>query len=268
MTLDPFEAVNRAFSKQSHHYDLEDRANPVLSDMRQQVYAHVSRFLKPGDSMLELNAGTGIDALHFALSGHSVHATDLSDGMIQEIRKKVAASSLGDKFTCQQLSYDQLHHLNGKQFDYVFSNFGGLNCIQDLGKVTQYLPGILKPGAYITWVIMPPVCPWELLGVFKGRIGKAFRRFRKAGVMAHLEGEYFKTYYHSLSSMKEAFGKPFTFIAAEGLAAFTPQPHRGDFPGKHPVLYKTLKNIDRVVTPHFPFNRWADHIMVTFQFKG
>jgi ubiquinone/menaquinone biosynthesis C-methylase UbiE len=267
-TLHSFESVNRAFSKQSLHYDLEDRANPVLSDMREQVYAHVSKFLKPGNSLLELNAGTGIDALHFALSGYSVHATDLSDGMVHEIRKKITASSLGDKFTSQQLSYDQLHQLHGRQFEYVFSNFGGLNCIQDLASVTKHLPGILKPGACITWVIMPPVCPWELLGIFKGRLGHAFRRFHKDGVMAHLEGEYFKTYYHSLSSIKEAFGRSFTLLAAEGLAALTPQPHRGDFPAKHPVLYKALRNIDRVVTPHFPFNRWADHIIVTFQFRG
>lgn len=269
VTLDPLDAVNRAFSKQSLHYDQEDIANPVLADMRRQVYAHVQRFIKPGSSILELNAGTGIDALYFASSGYAVHATDLSDGMIREIRKKIAGSSQGDRFTCQQLSYDQLHQLEGeRRFDHVFSNFGGLNCIQDLHQVTRHLPGILTPGAYVTWVIMPPVCPWELLGVFKGRIGDAFRRFRKDGVIAHLEGEYFKTYYHSLSDVKAAFGKPFTFIAAEGLAALTPQPHRGDFPVKHPALYKTLKAIDRVVSPRFPFNRWADHIIVTFQFNG
>lgn len=104
VTLDPLDAVNRAFSKQSPHYDQEDSTNPVLADMRRQVYAHVHRLIKPGSSILELNAGTGIDALHFASSGYAVHATDLSDGMIREIRKKIESSSLGDRFTCQQLS--------------------------------------------------------------------------------------------------------------------------------------------------------------------
>jgi len=63
---DQFAAVDRAFSKQSLHYDEEDRTNHILIDMREQVYAHVNNYLKPGSSILELNAGTGIDAVHFA----------------------------------------------------------------------------------------------------------------------------------------------------------------------------------------------------------
>ena len=57
--------------------------------MREQVYAHVNNYLKPGSSILELNAGTGIDAVHFASLGHRVHATDLSSGMIKQIRDKM-----------------------------------------------------------------------------------------------------------------------------------------------------------------------------------
>ncbi|MEJ0029487.1 MAG: hypothetical protein WDO15_03595 [Bacteroidota bacterium] len=35
-------AVNKAFSVQSAHYDEDDKANPVIVDLRQQVYRHVS----------------------------------------------------------------------------------------------------------------------------------------------------------------------------------------------------------------------------------
>src|SRR3954469_12979895 len=117
----PYQSVNRAFSKQSINYDAEDRCNIVLQDMRLQVYEHVSKFLKPNSRMLELNAGTGIDALHFTMQGHRVHATDLSDGMIAEIEKKIKDNPVNDKLTCQQLSYDQLDRLKEEKFDYVFS---------------------------------------------------------------------------------------------------------------------------------------------------
>ncbi len=258
--------VNRAFSKQSLAYDSDDQVNRVLQDMRQQVYRHVAFFMKKGSEILELNSGTGIDALHFVHQGHRVCATDLSDGMVAQIEKKIHDHQLKDRLTCRQLSYDQLHQLNGHKFDYLFSNFGGLNCIDDLSKVTMNLPTLLNPGSFVTWVIMPPVCPWELLWIFKGHGKQAFRRFHKAGVMAHLEGEYFKTFYHSLAQIKEAFGSQFKFMKSEGLCALSPPPSRGDFPIKHPWLYHSLQTMDSLVRINFPFNRWADHIIVTFQY--
>jgi ubiquinone/menaquinone biosynthesis C-methylase UbiE len=264
--MNQFEAVNRAFSKQSFHYDQDDQVNPVLQDMRQQVYDHVLKFIKPNSSILELNAGTGIDALHFTALGHHVHATDLSDGMILQIKNKVQQNNLYEKLSYQQLSYNKLQQITGIQFDYVFSNFGGLNCIPDLTSVTKQLPGLLKPGAYVTWVIMPRVSPWELAGALKGHVKKAMRRFNKNGIEAHLEGESFTTYYHTLTEIKAAFGAQFKFIMSEGLAALSPPPHRGDLPLNSPVLYKTLRRLDQKARIHFPFNRWADHIIVTFQF--
>jgi ubiquinone/menaquinone biosynthesis C-methylase UbiE len=139
-----FEAVNRAFTKQSFHYDHDDRTNIVLKDMRAQVYEHVDRFIKPNSFILELNAGTGIDAMRFVNAGHRVHATDLSTGMVRQMEMKIQQAGIESKLTCQQVSFNQLDKVVTKEFDYVFSNFGGLNCIQDLSDVTRHLPEILK----------------------------------------------------------------------------------------------------------------------------
>lgn len=259
------EAINRGFSRQSIGYDQADRDNIILQDLRQQVYRHVEKFLKPESHILELNAGTAIDALHFASQGHYVHATDISDGMIAQIKKKTTSTVAGSRVTYQQLPFDQLDSVTRGNFDYVFSNFGGLNCTSDLRKVTRHLPALLKPGGHATWVIMPPICPWELLSVFKGRWRQAFRRLRKGGVIAHVEGEYFRTYYHSFDEIQSAFGGSFKCVNREALAALSPPPHRGDFPIRHPAVYRALRKLDRVVGSVFPFNRCADHIIVTFQ---
>lgn len=261
------EAINRGFSRQSNDYDHSDQSNQVLQDMRHQVYAHVEKYLRPESYILELNAGTGLDALHFISAGHRVHATDLSDGMIRQIRSKISENDLSAQLTFQQVSFDQLDKVYLKNFDYVFSNFGGLNCIQDLSLVSQHLPPLLKPNAFLTWVIMPPVCPWELLAIFKGRWKHALRRLNKNGTLAHLEGEYFKTYYHSLKNIRSALGPSFTLIGLEGLAALSPQPYHKEFPVKHPEFYNALRKLDGWCHSTFPFNRWADHIMVTFQYK-
>jgi ubiquinone/menaquinone biosynthesis C-methylase UbiE len=267
MNIEQTVAVNAAFSKQSAGYDDADQANIVLRDLREQVYKHVRRYLRPESHILELNAGTGIDALKFVSEGHHVTATDLSDGMVAQIKTKIARHQLHSRLKCLQLSYDNINILSGEKFDFVFSNFGGLNCIQDLRAVTHHLPQLLVPGAIVTWVIMPPVCLWELAGIFAGHGHKAFRRLQKNGTRSHLEGSYFTTYYHSLPDIKSAFGKQFRLIESEGLGALSPPPHRGDIPVAYPRLYNFLTKADRAVRSFTPFNRWADHIIVTFRFK-
>ena len=256
--------VNKAFSKQSFRYDEEDTNNSMLQVWRKQVYAHVDAFLKPASKILELNSGTGIDAVHFVKSGHRVHCVEISDGMIEEISQKIEKFQLQASLSYQQLSFESLDQVSGK-FDYVFSNFGGLNCCNDLGKVTGKMAKLLNSGARVTWVIMPPVCGWELVWMLKGDFKKAVRRFQKDGTMAHLEGEYFKTYYYSLKELKRAFGDEFKFLKSEGLGSFSPPPSATRFTAKYKSLTRLLCAVDQKVKNYFPFNRWADHIIVTFQ---
>jgi SAM-dependent methyltransferase len=262
-----FASVNRAFSKQAHHYDEDDAKNVILHSWRQQVYGHVDSFLKPGSHILELNAGTGIDAVHFVKCGHTVHCTDISEGMIAQIGNKRLRLQLDTKLTCELRSFDNLENIGGP-FDFVFSNFGGLNCIDRLEKVTTQLPSLLRAGALVTWVIMPPVSLWELGWMLKGHGRTALRRLQKNGTIAHLEGEYFKTYYHSLDNIVKAFGSAFDLVALEGVGALSPPPSEGHLPAQHPALYRFLCNLDKSCRKHFPFNRWADHLIVTMKYKG
>ena len=257
--------VNTAFSKQSNHFDEDDFSNLILQHLRMQVYSHVDRYLKPDSLILELNAGTGIDAVRFVRMGHRVHATDLSDGMIEQIKKKIIQLRLEDNLTVQQLSFDKLDQLQGRKFDFIFSNFAGLNCCEDLTAVAKSIPEILISGGFITLVIMPPVCIWEILSVLKGN-PEAFRRFKENGVVADLEGESFRTWYHSLKSVRNAFGKNFKIVSHSGLAAISPPPYASRFALNHPILFKILQRADNGVRNYFPFNRWADHIIVSLQF--
>jgi hypothetical protein len=115
---------------------------------------------------------------------------------------------------------------------------------------------------------MPPICLWEWLWIFKGHGGKAFRRLNKNGTLASLEGELFPTYYYALRDVKKALGVNFKFISAEGLGIISPPPSRADFVSHHPTLYSWLRKIERSIGHVFPFNRWADHIIITFQYRS
>src|SRR6187402_717929 len=144
------EAVQKAFSNQAEHYDEDDLANPILIAWRKQVYDHVKSFLKPSDSILELNSGTGIDALYFARQGNQVLATDYASGMVNKIQDKINREHIEDKLSCRQCSFEALTEITGKKFDYVFSNFGGLNCSGDLSRIICQLPSLVNPGGFVT----------------------------------------------------------------------------------------------------------------------
>jgi ubiquinone/menaquinone biosynthesis C-methylase UbiE len=261
-----FEEVKAAFSLQSEIFDDYEEQNEILKWMRSVTREHVLKNLKRGDKILELNAGTGLDAVYFASKGFNVHAIDISEGMIEKLKFKVNALELQNKVTCELLSFTELHELTGRSFDYIFSNFGGLNCVDNLAKVTRHFKHILNPGGRVTFVIMPRVCPWEIALMLKGNFRTAFRRLHQGGVNANIEGVKFWTYYHGLHDVKKALGKDFRLIESRGLASLSPPPYMENFPRRYSKLYHYLANLDDRVSRYFPLNRWADHIITTFEF--
>jgi hypothetical protein len=61
--------VAKAFSKQSVLFDGIYSGDTIIQYKRDRVRAHVKRFLQPASHILELNAGTGEDAIFFAGEG-------------------------------------------------------------------------------------------------------------------------------------------------------------------------------------------------------
>jgi ubiquinone/menaquinone biosynthesis C-methylase UbiE len=260
--------VNKAFSRQSPHYDEYDKSNPTLTWMRKQVMKHALKFLRPNDKILELNSGTGIDAQFFAEKGFTVYCTDLSDGMVEQMKIKFSSGNFPGRISVQQCSFTELDKIGNRKFDFIFSNFGGLNCIPDLKEVTKFFPSLLNKNGRICLVILPPVCPWEVVQLFRGNFKFAFRRFKRNGTLANIEGIKFQTYYFSSGDVMKALGKDFKLLKLKGLALFTPIPQMEKIPKKYPQLAKALNKIDENISGVPPFNRIGDHIIVTAEYIG
>lgn len=261
-----FEKVNQAFSLQSGLFDGYEEGNEILKWMRSLTRKHLLRHLKKGNKILELNAGTGMDAVFLAEMGYRVHCIDVAQGMLEQLSAKIRLKGLQDLISFQELSFTNLEHLSGNSFDYIFSNFGGLNCAEDLIAVFNHLNKILTPGGKVTFVIIPPVCPWELGLVLKGKFKTAFRRLHKNGTIANVEGIKFPAYYYSVKDTMKALGHRFKLIELQGLASISPPPYMENFPKKYPALYKYLTHFDERLSHKIPFNMWADHFILTAQF--
>ncbi len=153
----------RAFSQQAANFDTYDAGNAINQYKRQRVREHVLRYMGGEGSILELNAGTGIDAAYFAGKGYRVHATDIAEGMQEKLRDKMWRQGLSDKVTTELCSFTALDTLRRRgPYDLIFSNFAGLNCTGELDKVLRSFAPLLNPGGQVTLVILPRFCLWEM----------------------------------------------------------------------------------------------------------
>lgn len=263
----PFTTIAEAFSRTAEKYDAFGTDHPHLSRMRSKVYAHLGRWLPPGARILELNAGAGVDAVHLAQAGYSVHATDIAPGMLQRLADKIDAFQLGDRLTYQCCSFMNVEDVQGGPYDAVFSDLGGLNCIPDLRPIIRSLPGVLRPGGLVTWVLMPPVCLWEMALLFTGRPRLAFRRLARGGTRAHLEGLYFDVYYFTPERTVGWFGQDYRLLAIEGLSVITPTAESKNFARRFPRLYRLLSAVDDRLSPRRPWRAWGDFYILSLRYQ-
>lgn len=258
-----------AFSNQSTVFDELYRNDTSIQYKRERVRNHVLQYLPEDSHILELNSGTGEDAIFFAEKGHCVHATDISEGMQEQLMLKVKSKGLNSQVTNELCSYTALDQLkNQGAYDLIFSNFAGLNCTNELDRVLASFPTLLKPNGVVTLVILPKFCLWETLLLFKGKFKTAFRRFFSAnGRTAHVEGHYFKCWYYNPSYITKRSKDQFDVLSIEGLCTIVPPSYMEGFAEKHPSVFKFLKNWEDRLKSHWPWKCLGDYYIISLRKK-
>jgi ubiquinone/menaquinone biosynthesis C-methylase UbiE len=257
--------VSAAFSAQSPVFDATYNGNQTTLWMRSRARKEVMTYIKPGARILELNCGTGIDSLYFAEQGFEVVATDNSDGMLAKLRQKISSMNTEPDISVKKCSFNRIDTLDAGTFDYVFSNFGGLNCTDKLYEVLEGIDKVLKPGGHFTLVVMPKICPWEILMLFKGYFKTAFRRFKKNGTPARIEGVHFMCYYYNPFYIIKHVGEKYKLKALKGLCIVMPPPFIEKFHERYPRIFGILEQVENRISLIPPFNRWCDHYAITMQ---
>ncbi len=227
--------------------------------VRARVRAETLRHVRPGQTLLELNAGTGLDSAFFAELGVLVTATDNAPGMLEQLHQKQRPTL---PLEVRALSYLELDALAPQQFDHAFSNFGGLNCTDRLPDVLAGLSRRLKPGGTATLVIMPRIAPWDLVEVLRGRFGLAGRRLGKGPAMATVEGVQFPCWYYPASTLRMPGCE---VIGGMALSLLVPPPHHAAFAGRYPRATRALERAEDRVCRLPGVRGWGDHYVITFR---
>ncbi|HSZ85611.1 MAG TPA: class I SAM-dependent methyltransferase [Puia sp.] len=259
-----------AFSKQSFVFDEIYSNNTIINYKRERVRNHVLNFLPQQSKILELNSGTGEDAIFFAGLGHHVTATDISEGMQNVLKQKIAKNNLQNNITTELCSFTELNKLQNKgPYDLIFSNFAGLNCTNKLSDVLASFNSLLKPHGVITLVMLPKFCLWETGLLAKGKFKTATRRFfSKRGRKARVENIFFSCWYYNPSYIIKKLRQNFEALNVEGLCTIVPPSYIGNFAEKHPGAWKYLKDKEEKYKNKWPWKFIGDYYIISLRKKA
>jgi ubiquinone/menaquinone biosynthesis C-methylase UbiE len=168
------------------------------NSQRSKVWREIDSLFHSGDRILDLGCGTGVDALHFAERGVDVFGIDASSQMIE------IAASRGARV--QRLSIEELAELDGR-FHGAISNFGVLNCAQDLRPVAVQLARLVGAGGAVAICLMGRFAWGETL-TCAGKLDwrRAVRRWSGRAAWRGME-----VFYHSSRQVRAAFAHEFSF---------------------------------------------------------
>ena len=257
------------FDEFASHYDASFTNTIIGSLMRQAVWRRIDTRFDSGDRILELNCGTGEDAIHLASRGVKVLATDASVAMIDVAREKIERAGVPDLVQLRRLAIEECDERRGAElkdaagapagFDGILSNFGGLNCVEDLSRVGTALAHYVRPGGVVVFCVMGPVVPWEWLWyTARGRVGRAWRRFGRDG--ASWRGITVR--YPSIRTVQRAFAPAFRPIRVSAIGALLPPPYTEGLTGKFPRLLRVADRWERRLENVFPLPWLADHYLI------
>jgi len=247
-------------------YDATFTHSVIGKAQRKSVYGLLSDALheSPAQKILEINCGTGEDAIWLAQQGFEVVASDISEAMIGVAKSKSDANNP----VFRQADINALsQNFEGEQFDLIFSNFGGLNCVSSvrLELFFKHASELLTENGRLLLVIMPKNTKWEqLYFLAKADFKNVFRRKRNSAT-ANVDGQKVLTYYYNPTETAHLAQRYFAVEKISPIGFFVPPSYLEPFFSKHPTLFSVLDALESAVKNWSFLSKHADHYFINLR---
>lgn len=252
-----------SFDSYAKDYDAHFTFSRIGEIQRNIVYSRLRPLLSKQHRVLEINCGTGYDALLLANQVESYLATDVSVEMIKAANEKLK-DTYNKSVKFKQCSIQKLD----KELDtcnFVFSNFGGLNCLSpnDLKAFAANCIEKLPNEADLFFVIMGKKCVSERMYFFtKGKFKSVFRRISDAGVPTKINEQEFTTWYYAPNEIAKLFCPAFECLSASSTALLVPPSYLNPFFENRNRLLNFLAALDRIFTTFKWTANYGDHYCI------
>ncbi len=224
--------------------------------IRRQVWAHYREVFRPGQLVLDLSCGTGIDSVFLARHGVRVMAADISPGMLSQLRRKVEREGVaGLVHPCVQDS-GELAAWRPGTFDGIVSAFAGLSTLSDLGRFAAMAALVLRPGGRMLLHLLARFSLWEWLGLVAHRRWAEAARLRAASERCFPVGGHPLRHYLHLpaDAYHRYFETQFELRRAYSLGALRPPSDLRRVPA---VVFGGLGRVEALVRDRRPFLDWG-----------
>jgi ubiquinone/menaquinone biosynthesis C-methylase UbiE len=258
-----FDAIARVYDK--------NFSQSLVGQKQREVSRHWLKKLLNQDKklkILEISCGTGDDALWLGSLGHWVVATDQSRAMIEQAKQKLKINGQKHvRFIACDFK-DLSDNFKGQEFDIIFSNFSGLNCIspKEVAALGRQLFGLLKPGGHLALVVFGKYTWWEtFFYLLKAQPGNAFRRWGNKDVTVTLAQDvYQRIHYYSVQQLKKSLA-PLRLIEKKPVGLFIPPSYLDAAMKKRPGFFRTLTRLERTMNGLSVTSSFADHVFLVFK---
>jgi ubiquinone/menaquinone biosynthesis C-methylase UbiE len=220
--------------------------------MRRRLWDSYLRRFRPGQHVLDLSCGTGVDAVFLAGQGIRVTGIDVSPAMIDRFWVNARAAGVEEAVTASVLDVANMTELSGSTFDGAISAFAGLNTVTDLSSVAGELGRVLRPNSAVVLHLLNRFSLWEWLGLV------ARGRWTDASKLGSLDDRAFviggHSIHHTLYGPSDAydrfFARRFLLRRSYGLGMLRPPHTVGRIPA--PAV-QCLEQLEKVVGGWHPF---------------
>jgi SAM-dependent methyltransferase len=262
----PISLAGLAFDRLAADYDEVFTESQTGRAQRDAVWRALANIFHAGDHILELNCGTGEDALFLGRRGVCVLACDASAEMVAVGKRRLLTEAPQAPIEFHELSTERIADLEpAGNFDGVLSNFSGLNCVADIRATAVALSSLVRPGASLLLCLSARYCLVEIVYFLcRGNPRKAFRRCK--GYCAARVGELeFEVHYPTVRQIRAAFSQHFRLISFSGVGVTVPPSYCETWVYRHPMLFNFLRWLEPTLAS-FPFLRvTGDHVLLHFQ---
>ena len=266
----------RSFGRAAVLFDRDEAANPLARWARRRSFAALDVAFGPGDLVVEMGSGTGIEATHLAARGVRLVATDPATGMLEQLRAKLApdgpAAHLADQITTIQLPANRIGELVDRYgpgaFDGAYSSMGALNCEPSLAPVAAALATLVRPGGRLVFSLINRYCLWETAWYLRARQpGMAFRRWggqASATVRPDWQEERITCFYWTPGTVARTFQPHFRVVGRRALPWLLPPLYLDGLVWRAPGLFRRLARLDRLLAGTWPAWAIGDHLLIEF----
>jgi ubiquinone/menaquinone biosynthesis C-methylase UbiE len=231
-------------------YDRTWTHTPAGCLQRDAVWRHMLTLFRPGDHVLDLGCGTGEDALRLVRGSVRVRGLDASPEMVRIARARGVCAEVGNIEDIGRLE---------DTFDGVISNFGALNCVENIAVLRSPLARLVRRGGHLAFCTMSRFCGLESLHYLRRlQFRKAMRRWSGETYAARLG---LKVFYPSGRQIKRALEPEFQLVSTIGIGVTIPPSYVQDVP---PASLRLRARIDEYIEQWPWFRAIADHQLFLF----